>query len=98
MNLKEIQTEKQFMNFFQNYGNITICIFEYYGIEKRHRSTYSIIYYKDKHETNKYNNSEVRKKESTIQECLDFIKYESRKFKIKKLQLNIKNKSILNIN
>jgi hypothetical protein len=96
--LEDVRTEEQFIKYFIKYGDIVVCIFEYYGIEKRNKDNYAIIYYKEKHKLNVYNNSEIKRKESTIQECINFIRYESRKYKLEKLQLNIKHKSILNIN
>lgn len=89
--VEEIRTSEELTNYMEGYGyHINFCLFDYYSITKSYGSTYVINFYKEKHRPNWYNDSIIKGKNifCNTEECVEFIKNEVRRAKLKKLQSN----------
>ena len=86
MKLEEIKTKEDLANYTKGYGyHIVFCLFDHCGIRKLGDYHYMFSLYKDKHRANWYNDSKISEKECTLEECVDLIKNEVRKTKLKKI-------------
>jgi hypothetical protein len=90
--LEEVKTKEEFVKYFNHYGtHVIVCIFDHYGIRRVNNYTYEIIYHREKHRPNWYNNTEVKERGRIVgaTDCFDFIRLEARRQKLKKLRTSI---------
>jgi hypothetical protein len=89
--LENINSVEDFINITKRYSTyVIICVFEHYGIRRDSDHKYEIIYYKENHEPNRFNDTVIKEKNRTVDatECVCFIINQSRSYKIKKLKKN----------
>jgi len=75
--LINIKNEKDFINYMKDYGNhVRICFGEYYGVQNVNIdfNIFKIIQFKNKHQSNVYNGTEINEKEVNVKECLKLLK------------------------
>ncbi len=88
--LQDVRTKSEFINYMKPYGNhVDHCIFDHHSVRKVTEYIYMITFYEQPHRENWYNDSGVGEKECTVEQCLDMIRNEARRQKLKKLKLKI---------